>query len=229
MHVSVLAFVGAHIRPDEIRGKRVVEVGAREVNGAVGPVLRNLGEPAEYVGTDLEPGPGVEVVCRAEALADRFGEAAFDLVVCVETLEHVRDWQAAVHHMKAVCRAGGVLVLSARSQPFKYHGFPHDYWRFSRADMAHIFGDCADLELYDDPQDPGVFVKARKPAAVAERDLSDYAVYSIVTGARETAFVEAHRDSPQFRRILARRRRRARRKRLRAWRARVRAALLGGR
>lgn len=36
--------------------------------------------PAEYVGIDIRPGPGVDVLCEAGDLVERFGGNAFDLV-----------------------------------------------------------------------------------------------------------------------------------------------------
>jgi SAM-dependent methyltransferase len=41
-----------------------------------------------------------------------FGDAAFDLVLCAETIEHVRDVQLLLSEVGRVLRSGGVLALT---------------------------------------------------------------------------------------------------------------------
>ena len=41
-----------------------------------------------------------------------FGDAAFDLVLCVETVEHVRDVQLLLSEARRVLRPGGTLALT---------------------------------------------------------------------------------------------------------------------
>ncbi len=164
----------------EVAGKRVLEVGARDVNGSLRPFVESL-DPAEYVGVDIERGPGVDRVCRIEDLVGTFGENAFDLVISTETLEHVRDWRAAVSNLKRVCREGGVMLLTTRSFGFVYHGYPHDFWRYEPDDIRAIFSDMEVIELERDaPRAPGVFVKVRKPRTFRERDLLGLRLYSMV-------------------------------------------------
>lgn len=227
MHLSVVVFVGSHLRPEEARGKRVLEVGARDVNGSVRPVVENAFAPAEYVGVDLEAGPGVDAVAPAEELAGRFGEERFDVVLALELMEHVRDWRAVVSNLKRVTAPEGVILLTTRSPGFKYHGYPHDFWRYEPADMARVFADCDLLANESDPQDPGVFVKARRPAAFAEADLADVQLVSMVTGRREREVEEAHFRSPHYRKLMAKLWRRDLRKRVRTRRKALAAALLG--
>ncbi len=227
MHVSVVVFLGSTLRPDEVRGRRVLEVGALDVNGSVRPVVENAFAPAEYVGVDLEAGPGVDVVCPAEDLVDRFGPDRFDVVLGLEMLEHVRDWRAVIRQCKRVCAPGGVLLFTTRSKGFKYHAYPYDFWRYEPEDMARIFGDCEILANAADPQDPGVFVKARKPADFAEADLDDIALYCMVTDRRETRVEDAHFGDPHYRKIQAKLWRRDLRKRVRHKRKALARALFG--
>ena len=78
------------------------------------------------------------------------------------------------------------MAITTRSPGFRYHAYPHDYWRYTTADMALIFSDF-DIELLEEEQDwsqPGVFVKARKPAGAVEVDLGPIALTSILTDDR---------------------------------------------
>jgi SAM-dependent methyltransferase len=167
-----MAFACSALTAADVTGKRVVEAGSYDVNGSVRPHAEALG-PASYTGTDMRPGPGVDLVCLAEDLPAQFGEDAADAVISTEMLEHAADWQGAVRGMITVLAPGGVLVLTARGPGFPLHGFPDDHWRFTTGAMDVIIkGAGLDIERLeaDLPTDPGVLVKARKPAGWAWPD-----------------------------------------------------------
>jgi SAM-dependent methyltransferase len=137
------------------------------------------------VGIDIRPGPGVDVLCDAADLVARFGENAFDVVVSTELLEHARDWRRVISNIKRVTRPDGVMVVSTRSYGVDFHRRPWDYWRYEKEDFETIFSDVLVEELTLDPTDPGLIVKARKPARFVERDLGDLALYSILRRRRQ--------------------------------------------
>jgi SAM-dependent methyltransferase len=178
MHFSCLLFVTCNLNREEILGKSIIEVGARDYNGSVRPFVESL-HPKEYIGVDYESGRGVDVTCDVVALKDTFGKERFDVVISTEMLEHVRHWKAAVHNLKAVCKKDGILLLTTRSQGFPYHGYPYDFWRFECDDMRHIFSDFIMKTLSKDSE-MGVFMKCVKPFDFQENDLSDQELYSIV-------------------------------------------------
>ncbi|MEZ0346378.1 MAG: hypothetical protein ABWK01_07495, partial [Infirmifilum sp.] len=59
----------------------------------------------------------------------------------------------------------GIIYITTRSRGFPYHAYPHDYWRYEVYDMREIFGDFEIVKLARDWLEPGVYLKARKPAA----------------------------------------------------------------
>ena len=69
--------------------------------------------------------------------------------------------------------------------------------------MKEIFSDFEVVVNKEDPQELGVFVKARKPANFIEKDLADHKLYSIITGEEKTCFKEADLDHPHFKEIRA--------------------------
>ena len=76
----------------DITGKRILEIGSRNVNGSVRPFFQ-LVNPSEYIGIDVTFGDLVDMVldgCNAE---EKFGKDSFDFVVTVETIEHVKEWK----------------------------------------------------------------------------------------------------------------------------------------
>ncbi len=149
-HRACIEFAARALHPEEVSGGDVLEVGSHDVNGSVRSTVEALG-PASYVGVDIDPGPGVDVICDAGNLVDRFGEGSFDLVISTELLEHVRDWRRVVSEMKTVSRPGGTLLITTRSQGFGLHGYPFDCWRYEIEDMRRIFGDLEIGSLIRDP------------------------------------------------------------------------------
>ncbi|MFA6216195.1 MAG: class I SAM-dependent methyltransferase [Candidatus Omnitrophota bacterium] len=200
MNINCFMFGMKNLSAEEIKGKRVIEIGACNVNGSLRPLIEQYG-PQEYIGVDIAAGQGVDVVCDVTALVSRFGERSFDLVVSTELLEHVRDWRLAIHNMKTICKPGGVILVTTRSEGFVYHGYPFDFWRYEEEDMRTIFQDCHIDKLECDVQ-PGVLLKCVKPQEFHEQDLRKLSLYSIVTRRRINDLRDADLRSGRFKRLI---------------------------
>jgi len=180
MHPSCFDFVRKVLKEEEVRGRRILEVGSRNVNGTVKPIFIEYG-CAEYIGIDKEAGDGVDRVMDAGDIVSNFGESSFDVVVSTEMMEHVKDWRKAICNMKATCKNGGIIMLTCRSSGFPYHAYPEDYWRFEKADFEKIFADYTITDIERDMQAPGIFIKARKPSTDYDPlDLSTITVQEVV-------------------------------------------------
>lgn len=166
-----MQFVREHLSREEVFNKDILEVGAQDVNGSPREVIASLG-PRAYYGVDFGPGKGVDLVLDVKHLLTHFGKDRFDVVISTEMLEHAEDWKTAVNQMKAVLRPGGILILTARGPGFPYHGFPHDYWRFTVKDCERIFSDMTSVVVLEDIS-PGVLVRAIKTTETGKLDLSD--------------------------------------------------------
>lgn len=178
MHASVLDFLRSHLSVTEVKGSRVIEVGSFDVNGSPRSVVLPL-EPKEYIGVDSQAGNGVDRVVEAGELVGTFGAESFDVVICTEVLEHVRDWREVVAQLKRSVRSKGLLLITTRSPGFPYHPYPVDLWRYTLDDIRRIFSDMEILELVADPQVPGVFLKARKQIGFQETDTSSLNVHAM--------------------------------------------------
>lgn len=165
MHESVQQFI-QQVRPDPT-GKRVLEVGSRNVNGSI---RGHFAGATRYFGIDVEAGEGVDRVISVEDYAlDAF---EFEIVVSAEMLEHARDWQAAFRAMAELLVPGGHLLLTTRSPGFPRHN-PPDYWRFDARVLEQACASCGLLLeiIVDDPQVPGVMLRAQKiPMPEAQRE-----------------------------------------------------------
>jgi len=145
-----------------VKGKAIVEVGSMDVNGSCRPwITQQL--PASYLGTDMQPGPGVDVVCTGEELVARIGVETADVLICTEVLEHVEHWHPFIVAIWSLIKPGGILLLTTRSPGFPLDNYPADHWRFTVRDMLTIFGEQELLTITADPtSDPGVGVIVRK-------------------------------------------------------------------
>ena len=120
-----------------------LEIGSRDYGNTQD--LRSLFAPgAKYVGVDMSPGPGVDVVCDlTRPLADvasALGEQSFGAIFCLSVLEHCARPFAMAENLTALLAPGGVACLSV---PFawQFHGYPSDYWRFTHEGLKQLFPD----------------------------------------------------------------------------------------
>jgi SAM-dependent methyltransferase len=203
-HPTCIDFARSHL--EAFRGKTVLEVGSRDVNGSVRPVLEPVAQ--NYVGVDIARGPSVDEICDVSEIVERFGEESFDAVVSTEMIEHIRAWRSAIDNLKAVLKPQGVLLVTTRSKGFRVHGWPWDYWRYEPEDFEVIFSDFDGRIIATDAKAPGVFIKATK--SDRKQDLSGIALHSVVVNRRtlditdrqERRFRIHHKAHMAYRRAL---------------------------
>jgi SAM-dependent methyltransferase len=118
-------------------GSRVLDVGAGTGQ------YKQLFEHCEYRAHDfgLEPatsGHYTPLDYQSDITAIPVPDAAFDVVLCTEVLEHVPEPIPALHEMVRILRPGGSLLISAplgshlHQEPYHFYGgyTPHWYSRF---------------------------------------------------------------------------------------------------
>lgn len=156
------------IRAGDVRGKRVLEVGAIDVNGSLQPDVLAC-DPAEFVAIDIADGPGVTRVLNAHELWPTFGDDYFDLVYTTEMFEHVADWRRIAWNMVAVLKPGGLFVMTTRAPGFPVHNYPADHWRYTAEDLRTIFASLQIESVVEDRKDRGAFIAGRrKPGPILE-------------------------------------------------------------
>jgi len=108
-NISGVLFGAINLKKEEIEGKRVIKIGSLDVNGSLRPLIESY-NPKEYIGIDIVKGPGVDRICKVENLVEEMGQNAFDIVVSIELLEHVKDWRKAISDIKGVCKKEGGII-----------------------------------------------------------------------------------------------------------------------
>jgi|GEM_PF-1798579 len=187
--INDLSFALRYVKPENITGKSILDVGSYEVNGSLRPAFEVF-RPKEYIGVDLQSGPGVDVVCNAETLIEAFGKERFDYVLCASMLEHVKDWKTIISNMKGVLKPGGYIFIVAPSHDFSYHEYPYDFWRYEQEDFEEIFSDFIAVHAETNFLYNMTYLHAQKPETFIENDLSRHALYCIVTDKKHVALDE---------------------------------------
>jgi SAM-dependent methyltransferase len=89
---------------------------------------------------DVAPGPDVDIVADLHALPSEWTNH-FDAFVANAVFEHLeRPWLAAKEIVR-VLAPGGACYVSTH-QTFPLHGYPSDFFRFSKEALSLIFADA---------------------------------------------------------------------------------------
>lgn len=116
MHAEAMAYLERRLTLARLLPIDVIEFGSLDVNGSP----RALFSAARsYVGVDIEPGPGVDVVADAATLTVG---SFFDVALCCEVFEHTAAWPNIVETAYRALRPGGIFVVTAACDPRAPHG-----------------------------------------------------------------------------------------------------------
>ena len=134
---------------------RVLEVGSRIAGLGGGEEIRTyFGDATEYIGSDMEGGPNVDIVVNGHDLVKEFGENSFDMVLCLDTLEHDDAFWLTAEQMRRVVKPGGWMIICTPGPHCPEHNHPGDYWRFMPQSMQQLFGNFAEFIMESPCFDP---------------------------------------------------------------------------
>jgi SAM-dependent methyltransferase len=103
----------------------VLEIGSLNVNGS----LRDFCKPEyKWVGVDLEPGVGVDIVIT-DPYNLPFKDKSFDVIVATSVFEHSSHFWLLFDEMVRLMAPGGLIYINAPSNGY-FHRFPVDVFRF---------------------------------------------------------------------------------------------------
>ena len=107
----------------QVTGLEVLDVGCGDR-----PYEQLLAGASRIVGFDVPGNPHADLHGSIDALPVE--DASFDVVLCLQVLEHVPDPAAAVRELRRVVRPGG-RVLASTHGVYPYHPNPEDLWRWT--------------------------------------------------------------------------------------------------
>src|SRR5882757_2811173 len=104
---------------------KILEIGSQNVNGT----LRDRAPAGSlYVGADVTPGAGVDVVF-GDRHALPFADEHFNAVISTSCFEHDQMFWLTFIEMARVTASSGYIYINAPSNG-AYHSYPSDNWRF---------------------------------------------------------------------------------------------------
>jgi SAM-dependent methyltransferase len=95
----------------------------------------------EYVGVDAVDNPVADVRGQVESLP--LPDASYDLVLCLQVLEHAEDPAKGVRELRRVLAPGGRVLASTHGVQM-YHPAPLDLWRWTHAGLERLFSENGD-------------------------------------------------------------------------------------
>jgi len=118
-----------------------LEVGSKD-HGSTQNLRVLFQDKGEYIGVDMEDGPGVDVVLDLtedfEKVDAELGRRRFGAIFCLSVLEHCGRPFKMAENLTQLLKPGGCMCISV---PFawKIHPFPADYWRFTPQGIRQLF------------------------------------------------------------------------------------------
>lgn len=100
-----------------------LDVGGADVNGTARRIVDTATRRVNrWLGLDIAPGPGVDIVCDARKPVADTEREAFDLVLCTEVFEHVDGWEDIVKSVHDWLKPGGTALMTCASTGRRPHG-----------------------------------------------------------------------------------------------------------
>src|ERR671935_1120460 len=115
---------------------RVLDVGC-----GVKPYAPWFDFAASYVGVDVVENPAADLQGAVESLPVEDG--SFDVVLCIQVLEHADDPAQGVRELRRVVAPGGAVLASTHGVQV-YHPAPVDLWRWTHAGLDRLFRENGD-------------------------------------------------------------------------------------
>jgi SAM-dependent methyltransferase len=114
---------------------KILEIGSWNANGGVRQYFKDADE---YIGIDPHGGKDVDLQISSYQIPQYF-KKDFDVILCLETLEHDPYFEYTVQLMHEYLKPGGWLVISTPGLAQGIHQVPKDYYRFMPDAYADIF------------------------------------------------------------------------------------------
>lgn len=121
-----------------VHNKKILEIGS-----GPNPSKKYFDDSNEFIMSDLSPSlPG----CLKIDLSKMKYEDIFDVVISINVLDDIYDYQKAVNNIYRSLKKGGKCFLIVNGL-YPLHDLPHDYWRFTPYSLSKIFSHFSKVKI----------------------------------------------------------------------------------
>lgn len=127
MHAQAFWFIDRtrQLHSEFFINKKVLEIGSLDTITYKNPNLidwriRSLFKNCDYIGTDIGPGPNVDIVSMTHEL--NFENNTFDVIVSTECFEHDMYWQLSIKNIIRMLKPGGLFAFTTATTGRPVHG-----------------------------------------------------------------------------------------------------------
>ena len=114
----------------------VLSIGSANDSDKTGSKYKEYFKNAEdYKTLEYEEGQS-DLVADIQNMPDIKSES-YDCIFCIWVLEHVKNVDSAFSEIFRILKKGGKFIFAVPLNQV-YHGYPRDYWRFSKEDIYEI-------------------------------------------------------------------------------------------
>ncbi len=119
-------FRDEYLSGEENKQLNFFDLGSMDVNGTYRSLFNS--PKWNYVGLDMEPGPGVDLVLKKPYRWDSIKSASVDVVISGQAFEHIEYIWITMVEISRVLKPNGLCCLIAPSSGVE-HKYPVDCWR----------------------------------------------------------------------------------------------------
>lgn len=102
--------------PEAFNGIKVLDIGSFDVNGNEEPWFDNC----DFIGLDIGPGKGVDVVCPANEYDAP--DESFDTIISCECWEHNPFYKESIQNAVRMLKSGGYFIFTCATTGRPVHG-----------------------------------------------------------------------------------------------------------
>ncbi len=122
---------------ENIENKNILEIGSGSYC-----IDKFFDESNNFTKTDINSKYGHPIIDVTKMNQDK----KYDIIICLNVLEHVFDFNKGIKNMYNCLKDGGILFLSVPVF-YPFHDEPNDYWRFTEHSMKKVLADFSNVKI----------------------------------------------------------------------------------
>jgi SAM-dependent methyltransferase len=124
-----------------IDNKKLLEIGPQERSE-----VRQAFSKCSIVTLDIVDDYNPDIIGDITEYNEHIEDSTFDIITCLEILEHTLDPFSAIKELRRICKDGGLVLFSAPLN-WRIHGPIPDCWRFTEFGWNVLLKDFDILEI----------------------------------------------------------------------------------